>query len=134
MRQMASEVKKRLDAVDMVGRSLTLKIMKRDPSAPIEPQEICSHHYAMISLVVDGNVVPQPWDLRPIQQARSHRFPWGQSDKRCTDNWRPCVADAEVVQFRPEGGIGIQIQKLESASGLTFAPKGQASYLSIPKP
>lgn len=45
---MASEVKKRLDAVDMVGRSLTLKIMKRDPTAPVEPPKVCSQHDVMI--------------------------------------------------------------------------------------
>jgi len=37
---MAVEVKKRLDAIDMVGRSITLKIMKRDPTAPVEPPKV----------------------------------------------------------------------------------------------
>jgi len=37
---MAAEVKKRLDAIDMVGRSITLKIMKRDPDAPAEPAKV----------------------------------------------------------------------------------------------
>ena len=39
---MASEVKSRLDAIDMGGRSLTLKIMKRDPTAPVEPAKVYS--------------------------------------------------------------------------------------------
>lgn len=38
--QMAVEVKKRLDAIDMVGRSITMKIMKRDPAAPAEPAKV----------------------------------------------------------------------------------------------
>lgn len=40
IRQMAAEVKKRLDAINMVGRSITLKIMKRDPTAPVEPPKV----------------------------------------------------------------------------------------------
>ena len=40
IRQMATEVKKRLDAVEMFGRSLTLKIMKRDRTAPVEPPKV----------------------------------------------------------------------------------------------
>jgi len=40
IRQMATEIKKRLDAVGMVGRLLTLKIMKRDPTAPVEPPKV----------------------------------------------------------------------------------------------
>lgn len=38
---MASEVKNRLDVIGMGGRSLTLKIMKRDPTAPVEPAKVC---------------------------------------------------------------------------------------------
>lgn len=38
--QMAAEVKKRLDTIDMVGRSITLKVMKRDPAAPLEPAKV----------------------------------------------------------------------------------------------
>ena len=37
---MASEVKNRLDVIGMGGRSLTLKIMKRDPTAPVEPAKV----------------------------------------------------------------------------------------------
>lgn len=40
IRQMAGEVQKRLEAIDMVGRSITLKIMKRDPTAPVEPPKV----------------------------------------------------------------------------------------------
>jgi DNA repair protein REV1 len=40
IRQMATEVKTRLDSVNMVGRLLTLKIMKRDPTAPGEPPKV----------------------------------------------------------------------------------------------
>ncbi|KXN91972.1 DNA repair protein rev1 [Leucoagaricus sp. SymC.cos] len=41
--QMAEEVKRRLDEVKMLGRMITLKIMKRDPTAPIEPPKFLGH-------------------------------------------------------------------------------------------
>ncbi|KAI0034990.1 hypothetical protein K488DRAFT_44193 [Vararia minispora EC-137] len=41
--QMAEEVSRRLRAVSMKGRSLTLKIMKRDPSAPVEAPKFMGH-------------------------------------------------------------------------------------------
>lgn len=37
---MAEEVKRRLDNINMKGRSLTLKVMKRDPSAPVEAPKV----------------------------------------------------------------------------------------------
>lgn len=40
--QMSEEVARRLDAIGVKGRSLTLKIMKRDPSAPVEAPKVCS--------------------------------------------------------------------------------------------
>lgn len=42
MYQMAEEVKRRLDNAGVKGRSITMKVMKRDPSAPIEPPKVCS--------------------------------------------------------------------------------------------
>lgn len=41
---MSAEASKRLKEVGVVGRSITLKIMKRDPSAPIEPPKVCMRH------------------------------------------------------------------------------------------
>jgi len=41
--QMSEEVARRLDAIDMKGQSLTLKIMKRDPSAPVEAPKVCGY-------------------------------------------------------------------------------------------
>jgi DNA repair protein REV1 len=34
-------VKRRLDEVKMLGRMITLKVMKRDPSAPVEAPKVC---------------------------------------------------------------------------------------------
>ena len=41
--QMSEEVARRLDAIGMKGQSLTLKIMKRDPSAPVEAPKVCGY-------------------------------------------------------------------------------------------
>ncbi|KAJ8489159.1 hypothetical protein ONZ45_g13687 [Pleurotus djamor] len=41
--QMAEEVSKRLKDVSMRGRSITLKIMKRDPKAPVEAPKFLGH-------------------------------------------------------------------------------------------
>jgi DNA repair protein REV1 len=41
--QMAAEVSRRLEDIQMHGRSVTLKIMKRDPTAPIEAPKV--HDY-----------------------------------------------------------------------------------------
>ncbi len=41
VRQMATEVRKRLDDAQMLGRSITVKVMKRDPTAPVEPPKVC---------------------------------------------------------------------------------------------
>lgn len=40
MRQLGKEVAKRLTAVSMCGRSLTLKVMKRHPDAPKEAAKV----------------------------------------------------------------------------------------------
>lgn len=40
VRGMAVEVTKRLNEIGMLGRTITLKIMKRDPSAPVEPPKV----------------------------------------------------------------------------------------------
>lgn len=38
--KMAEEVARRLSSVDMRGHSITLKIMKRDPTAPVEAPKV----------------------------------------------------------------------------------------------
>ena len=39
--QMAEEVARRLNAIDMRGRAMALKVLKRDPAAPIEGPKVC---------------------------------------------------------------------------------------------
>jgi len=40
---MAEEVARRLEEVHMRGRSVTLKLMKRDPAAPVEAAKVQLH-------------------------------------------------------------------------------------------
>ncbi|EEB96304.1 hypothetical protein MPER_04583 [Moniliophthora perniciosa FA553] len=41
--QMAAEVSRRMNEIQVLGRSITLKIMKRDPTAPVEPPKFLGH-------------------------------------------------------------------------------------------
>ncbi|KAI0689819.1 hypothetical protein BC835DRAFT_1548803 [Cytidiella melzeri] len=41
--QLSDEVSRRLRSISMCGRSLTLKVMKRDPSAPVEAPKFMGH-------------------------------------------------------------------------------------------
>lgn len=40
MRKLSEEVHKRLKKEDLRGRSITLKLMKRDPSVPVEAAKV----------------------------------------------------------------------------------------------
>ena len=40
MHKLSEEVHKRLKKEDLRGRSITLKVMKRDPSAPVEAAKV----------------------------------------------------------------------------------------------
>ncbi|KAJ3498498.1 hypothetical protein NLJ89_g10211 [Agrocybe chaxingu] len=111
IRQMATEVKKRLDAIDMVGRSITLKIMKRDPTAPVEPPKFLGHGACDL-------FNKQSPLIGPGGRATS-------DDEVIGDQaWRLLKS----FKFDPKElrGIGIQVQKLESSSAATTAPAGQA--------
>ncbi|EAU81859.1 REV1 [Coprinopsis cinerea okayama7 len=111
IRQMAAEVKKRLDAVNMVGRSVTLKIMKRDPSAPAEPAKFLGHG---------------PCDVFSKQGALIGPGGRATSDDQIIGDhvWRMLKS----FNFDPKDlrGIGIQIQKLEAPNSAPQVPLGQA--------
>ncbi|KAF9026965.1 DNA repair protein [Hymenopellis radicata] len=108
VRQMATEVKKRLDDARMLGRSITLKVMKRDPTAPVEPPKFLGHGACEVF---------------------NKQGPLADPSGRATNDetvigdhaWRMLKAFA----FDPKElrGLGIQIQKLESKNGI--APAGQ---------
>jgi DNA repair protein REV1 len=46
---MAEEVARRLDAIGVCGRSITLKVMKRHPEAPVEAPKVSSHDLEKIT-------------------------------------------------------------------------------------
>ncbi|KDR81975.1 hypothetical protein GALMADRAFT_114855 [Galerina marginata CBS 339.88] len=109
--QMAAEVKKRLDAIDMVGRSITLKIMKRDPTSPIEPPKFLGHGCCDLFNKQMPLIGPGGKATSDDQVIGSHA-------------WRLLKS----FNFDPKElrGIGIQVQKLESSAAATSAPAGQA--------
>ncbi|TFK20124.1 DNA repair protein [Coprinopsis marcescibilis] len=109
--QMAAEVKKRLDAVGMVGRSLTLKIMKRDSTAPAEPAKFLGHGPCDV-FSKQGTL------FGPGGNATSDDQVIGQHA------WRMLKS----FNFDPKDlrGIGIHVQKLEHPNVSANAPPGQA--------
>ncbi|KAJ4482400.1 hypothetical protein J3R30DRAFT_2167635 [Lentinula aciculospora] len=101
--QMAKEVANRLDAIQRCGRSITLKVMKRDPAAPVEPPKFLGHGACdvfnkQMSFFGPGG--------RPIATGDA---------KIIADHAWTLL---KLLNFDPKDlrGLGIQIQKLEPAS------------------
>ncbi|KAI0062098.1 DNA repair protein [Artomyces pyxidatus] len=120
MYQMAEEVTRRLNSVNMKGRSLTLKVMKRDPSAPVEPPKFMGHGLCL---------------------TYSKQSPLVGPNGRATDDekaigvlsWK-LLKSFEIPPHELRG-LGIQIQKLEDATAPAAEP-GQARlpFKRIPSP
>ncbi|KAI0738017.1 DNA repair protein [Daedaleopsis nitida] len=109
--QMAEEVARRLKGISMRGRSLTLKILVRDPSAPVEAPKflghgICEAYNKQTPLIAPGGGATS--DDRVIGEHA----------------WR--LLKSFTFDPRELRGIGIQIQKLEKASGAQEVGLGQA--------
>ncbi|EJF62757.1 DNA repair protein [Dichomitus squalens LYAD-421 SS1] len=109
--QMAEEVSRRLQSIDMRGRSITLKVLTRDPNAPVEAPKfmghgICEAHNKQIPLIAPGG------------RATSDEKIIGEHA------WRMLKS----FNFDPKElrGVSIQIQKLEKGSGSQEAELGQA--------
>ncbi|KAK7062843.1 deoxycytidyl transferase [Paramarasmius palmivorus] len=108
--QMANEVSRRMNEIQVLGRSITLKIMKRDPTAPVEPPKFLGHGMCEVF---------------------NKQMPLAGPNGRATCNpkvigehaWRMLKA----FNFEPKElrGIGIQVQKLESLAGDDSAEPGQ---------
>lgn len=61
---MAREVTRRLNEIDMLGRSLTFKVMKRDPSAPVEPPKVgVPHSMQREDFFTSNSPVYSSWDM-----------------------------------------------------------------------
>ncbi|KAH8114089.1 DNA/RNA polymerase [Phellopilus nigrolimitatus] len=101
MFQLAEEVARRLSEIEMRGRSLTLKIMKRDPDAPVEPPKFLGHGCC--------NIFNKQANLSSADgRATSDALVIGQQA------WR--LLKSVAFDPRELRGIGIQIQKLEKAT------------------
>ncbi|KAH9171433.1 DNA repair protein [Lactarius sanguifluus] len=116
--QMSEEVAHRLDAINMKGRSLTLKIMKRDPSAPVEPPKFMGHGqcvtYNKQSALAgpDGRATSDPRLIGSL-------------------SWR--LLRTLSIPPRELRGISIHIQKLDAHTGSIPAP-GHAHLPFRPAP
>ncbi|KIY63397.1 DNA repair protein [Cylindrobasidium torrendii FP15055 ss-10] len=108
VKQMAVEVTKRLNEVGMLGRSITLKIMKRDPEAPVEPPKFMGHGACELFNKQGPLADPSGRATNDDKVIGEHA-------------WRMLKS----FNFPPHElrGIGIQIQKLESKH--TAVPQGQ---------
>ncbi|KAL0578346.1 deoxycytidyl transferase [Marasmius crinis-equi] len=117
--KMAAEVSRRLNEIQMLGKSITLKIMKRDPTAPVEPPKFLGHgacdvfNKQMPLAGLNGRATAEP--------------------KAIADHaWKMLKA----FNFDPKElrGIGIQIQKLESPLGDGHLDLGQGRLQFQKKP
>ncbi|KZT11147.1 DNA repair protein [Laetiporus sulphureus 93-53] len=116
--QVSEEVSRRLNNINMKGRSLTLKILTRDSSAPVEAPKFMGHGICE-SFNKQAPLIP------PGGRATS--------DERiiCEHAWR--LLKSFNFDPRELRGIGIQIQKLEKADGETASDVGQAVLPFKPK-
>ncbi|EGN96299.1 hypothetical protein SERLA73DRAFT_59278 [Serpula lacrymans var. lacrymans S7.3] len=117
--QMAQEVSRRLNSIYMLGRSLTLKIMKRDPNAPVEAPKFMGHGVC---------------ETFSKQMALSG--PNGRPTSATTVIGDHAWKLLESFDFDPKElrGIGIQIQKLEMSSNSGSTEPGQAKLPFKPVP
>ncbi|KAG6819804.1 hypothetical protein H0H93_008499 [Arthromyces matolae] len=117
--QMAKEVSSRLENIGMAGRSITLRIMKRDPKAPREPPKFLGHgacdlYNKQISLI------------GPAGRATSDDRVIGEHANRILRSF-----NFDPKELR---GIGIQIQKLEKPSSGPEVQQGMLPFKRILSP
>ncbi|KAG6898612.1 hypothetical protein C0993_005696, partial [Termitomyces sp. T159_Od127] len=117
--QMAKEVAKRLDDIGMIGKSITLKIMKRDPLAPVEPPKFLGHgacdlYNKQISLIGPGGRAT--------------------SDERLIGEHAYRILRSFNFDPKELRGIGIQIQKLEKPSSGGAVQQGMLPFRRFPSP
>ncbi|KAJ7274282.1 hypothetical protein B0H12DRAFT_1066406 [Mycena haematopus] len=100
--ELAGTVEERLNEIKMLGRSITLKIMKRDPSAPVEPPKFLGHGACEVFNKQTPLVGPGGRATSDAKVVGEHA-------------WRILTS----FNFDPKElrGIGIQIQKLEPTVG-----------------
>ncbi|EKM56092.1 uncharacterized protein PHACADRAFT_174265 [Phanerochaete carnosa HHB-10118-sp] len=117
--QLAGEVSRRLNEIDMRGRSLTLKVLKRDPATPVEAPKFMGHGMCVsftkqVQMIAPGN--------RAI------------SDPKIIGEHAWKLLRSFNINPKELRGIGIQIQKLESSSAVIAIEEGQALLPFRPVP
>ncbi|EMD34309.1 hypothetical protein CERSUDRAFT_107516 [Gelatoporia subvermispora B] len=109
--QLAEETARRLDAIDMRGRSLTLKVLKRHPDAPVEAPKFMGHGLCE-TFTKQGTLIA------PGGRATSDPKLIGELSWRLLKSF-----NFDPGELR---GIGVQIQKLEKTSSASTTETGQA--------
>ncbi|KIK69791.1 hypothetical protein GYMLUDRAFT_34190 [Collybiopsis luxurians FD-317 M1] len=104
LHQLAKEVARRLDAIQRHGRSITLKVMKRDPTAPVEPPKFLGHGACDVFNKQASILGPNG---RPIAT--------GDGRTIAEHAWR--LLHSLGIDAKELRGLGIQITKLEPTSG-----------------
>ncbi|KAF5388723.1 hypothetical protein D9757_004806 [Collybiopsis confluens] len=107
--QLAKEVSKRLDMIQRRGRVISLKVMKRDPTAPVEPPKFLGHGAC--------DVFNKQTNIRD----RSGRLIATSDDRILAEHaWKLLRSlDFDAKELR---GLGIQVTKLEPSSASATAP------------
>ncbi|KIY51229.1 DNA repair protein [Fistulina hepatica ATCC 64428] len=118
IRRMASEVARRLREVSMLGRSITLKVMKRDPTAPEEPPKFMGHG----ACDVFNKQMPL---LGALGQATADELAIGDHAWKLLRSF-----NFDPKELR---GLGIQIQKLEPEVAVLPAGQSKLSFKPVPK-
>lgn len=123
--QLASEVSKRLQEIDMLGKSITVKIMMRDPSAPVEAPKVDLSFFSLnmfsFSYQFLGHGKCNTYNKQiPLDSATCDQKVIGQHTWRVIQSFR----------FDPKDlrGIGIQIQKLEPLAGQRVSKQPQLAF------
>ncbi|KAI0085956.1 hypothetical protein BDY19DRAFT_996383 [Irpex rosettiformis] len=120
--QLSEEVARRLQSISMGGRSLTLKIMKRDPSAPVEAPKFMGHGLC-------ESFTKQIAVIAPRSRATSNPKIIGDHAWKLLNS----------MNFNPKElrGIGIQMQKLEKAdlsSGSGYQEQSVLDFKPVSSP
>ena len=123
MHKLSEEIHKRLKKEDLQGRSITLKVMKRDPSAPIEAAKV----RAVSFLLLRVSCAPHQFMGHGIRETFNKQSTLVGQDGGATDDPQ-IIAQQSLRMLRnfnidPKElrGIGIQIQKLEKATANSAA-------------
>lgn len=126
--QLAEEVSRRLVSIDMRGRSLTLKIMVRDPSAPVEAPKVRSNWHERVSDVLFSSKFMGHGLCQTYSKQTQLFGPGGRPTSDSKDIGDHAWRLLKTFNFDPKElrGIGIQIQKLEKSSGADSTETGQA--------